>query len=65
VLGPSPYFSEVQRPRLGQAVEKGVAAVRALVTQAVPASEPILRRLGFHEVTRLRRLEDPSSTSEY
>ena len=30
-----------------------------LVTQAAPSSEPILRRLGFEEVCRLRRLEDP------
>ena len=40
------------------AVERGTPA---LVTQAGPMSEPILRSLGFREVCRLRRLIDPAA----
>jgi hypothetical protein len=36
------------------------AGAPGLVMQAAPTSEPILRRLGFEEVCRLRRLEDPT-----
>lgn len=54
-------YRALVRARWDEAVRRGTPA---LVTQAVPASEPILRRLGFHEVTRLRRLEDPRTPSE-
>lgn len=49
-------YRALVRARWDEAVRRGTPA---LVTQAVPSSEPILRRLGFHEVSRLRRLEDP------
>lgn len=49
-------YRALVRARWDEAVRRGVPA---LVTQAAPASEPILRRLGFEEVCRLRRLEDP------
>jgi hypothetical protein len=45
------------RARWDEAVRRGTSA---LVTQAGPGSEPILRRLGFEEVCRLRRPEDPT-----
>ena len=34
VLGPSPYFSEVQLPRLGDALEELVAEIRAHVRES-------------------------------
>jgi len=49
-------YRALVRARWDEAVLRGVPA---LVTQAAPASEPILRRLGFEEVCTLRRLEDP------
>jgi len=49
-------YRALVRARWDEAVRRGVPA---LVTQAAPASEPILRRLGFEEVCTLRRLEDP------
>jgi GNAT superfamily N-acetyltransferase len=50
-------YRALVRARWDEAAERGTPA---LVTQAAPSSEPILRRLGFEEVCRLRRLEDPS-----
>jgi GNAT superfamily N-acetyltransferase len=50
-------YRALVRARWDEAVRRGVPA---LVTQAAPSSEPILRRLGFEEVCRLRRLEDPT-----
>jgi hypothetical protein len=50
-------YRALVRARWDEAVRRGTPA---LVTQAAPSSEPILRRLGFEEVCRLRRLEDPS-----
>jgi len=50
-------YRALVRARWDEAVRRGTPA---LVTQAAPTSEPILRRLGFEEVCRLRRLEDPS-----
>jgi len=49
-------YRALVRARWDETVRRGAAA---LVTQAAPSSEPILRRLGFEEVCRLRRLEDP------
>jgi hypothetical protein len=49
-------YRALVRARWDEAVRRGVPA---LVTQAAPSSEPILRRLGFEEVCTLRRLEDP------
>jgi GNAT superfamily N-acetyltransferase len=46
-------YRALVRARWDEAVRRGTPA---LVTQAAPMSEPILRRLGFEEVTRLRRL---------
>ena len=48
-------YRALVRARWDEAVARGTPA---LVTQAAPSSEPILRRLGFEEVTRLRRLYD-------
>jgi hypothetical protein len=50
-------YRALVRARWDEAVRRGTPA---LVTQAAPSSEPILRRLGFEEVCRLWRLEDPS-----
>jgi GNAT superfamily N-acetyltransferase len=50
-------YRALVRARWDEAARRGTPA---LVTQAAPSSEPILRRLGFEEVCRLRRLEDPS-----
>jgi hypothetical protein len=50
-------YRALVRARWDEAVRRGTPT---LVTQAAPTSEPILRRLGFVEVCRLRRLEDPS-----
>jgi hypothetical protein len=49
-------YRALVRARWEEAERRGAAA---LVTQAAPSSEPILRRLGFEEVCRLQRLEDP------
>jgi len=49
-------YRALVRARWEEAVRRGTPA---LVTQAAPTSEPILRRLGFEEVTRVRRLVDP------
>ena len=49
-------YRALVRARWDEAVRRGTPA---LVTQAAPTSEPILRRLGFQAVCRLRRLEDP------
>jgi GNAT superfamily N-acetyltransferase len=51
-------YRALVRARWDEAVRRGTPA---LVTQAAPTSEPILRRLGFEEVTRLRRLNDAGS----
>ena len=48
-------YRALVRARWSDAVGRGTPA---LVTQAGPMSEPILRRLGFREVCRLRRLVD-------
>ena len=49
-------YRALVRTRWDEAVRRGTPA---LVVHAAPASEPILRRLGFEEVCRLRRLQDP------
>ena len=49
-------YRALVRARWDEAVRRGTPT---LVTQAAPSSEPILRRLGFEEVTRLQRLNDP------
>jgi hypothetical protein len=50
-------YRALVRARWDEAERRGTPV---LVTQAAPSSEPILRRLGFEEVCRLRRLEDPT-----
>jgi hypothetical protein len=50
-------YRALVRARWDEAVSRGAPG---LVTQTAPTSEPILRRLGFEEVCRLRRLEDPT-----
>ena len=50
-------YRALVRARWDEAVRRGTPA---LVVHAAPTSEPILRRLGFDEVCRLRRLEDPA-----
>ncbi len=50
-------YRALVRARWDEAVRRGTPA---LVVQAAPTSEPILRRLGFEEICRLRRLEDPA-----
>ena len=50
-------YRALVRARWDEAVRRGTPALAA---QAVPTSEPILRRLGFEEVCRVRRLEDPA-----
>ncbi len=50
-------YRALVRARWDEAVQRGTPA---LVAQAAPTSEPILRRLGFQDVCRLRRLEDPA-----
>ncbi len=54
-------YRALVRARWDEAVRRGTPA---LVTQAAPMSEPILRRLGFEEVTRLIRLNDPLTGSD-
>jgi len=49
-------YRALVRARWDEAVRRGTPL---LVVHAAPTSEPILRRLGFEEVCRLRRLEDP------
>jgi predicted N-acetyltransferase YhbS len=49
-------YRALVRARWDDAARRGTPA---LVTQAAPTSEPILRRLGFEEITKLRRLRDP------
>ncbi len=49
-------YRALVRARWDEAVRRGTPA---LVAQAAPTSEPILRRLGFDEVCRVRRLQDP------
>lgn len=51
-------YRALVRARWDEAVRRGTPG---LAVEAAPTSEPILRRLGFQEVTRLRRLEDPAT----
>jgi hypothetical protein len=54
-------YRALVRTRWEEAVERGRPA---LISYAVPeTSYPILRRLGFADAGRMRRLEDPSYTS--
>ena len=50
-------YRALVRARWDEAVRRGTPT---LVVHAAPTSEPILRRLGFEEICRLRRLEDPA-----
>ena len=56
-LGATEPDRALVRTRWDEAVRRGTPA---LVVHAAPTSEPILRRLGFEEVCRLRRLRDPA-----
>ncbi|HET7045726.1 MAG TPA: hypothetical protein VFI37_12825 [Gaiellaceae bacterium] len=51
-------YRALVRARWDEAVRRGTPG---LAVAAAPTSEPILRRLGFEEVARLRRLEDPAT----
>jgi hypothetical protein len=50
-------YRALVRARWDEAARRGTPA---LVVNAAPSSEPILRRLGFEEVCRHRRLQDPA-----
>ena len=50
-------YRALVRARWAEAARRGTPA---LVVNAAPSSEPILRRLGFEEVCRHRRLQDPA-----
>lgn len=51
-------YRALVRARWDEAARRGTPG---LAVAAAPTSEPVLRRLGFVEVTRLRRLEDPAT----
>ena len=51
-------YRALVRARWNETVRRGAPG---LAVQAAPASEPILRRLGFDHVCTLRRLEDPET----
>jgi hypothetical protein len=51
-------YRALVRARWDEAARRGTPG---LAIAAAPTSEPIVRRLGFEEVTRVRRLEDPET----
>jgi hypothetical protein len=51
-------YRALVRARWDEAVRRGTPG---LAVEALASSEPILRSLGFEQVSRLRRLEDPAT----